>query len=233
VLLYLLVLLVAAWVSGEGYQWLLRWRAERLLTDVRALGIHRSGWPDAQKMMNKWGQWSVPTASCTADACTYQINLAQTMLPILGGTPGKGARNWLPRMVGHLGLRSAAARAGFTVQHGVVTEKWFGEQVTLPVQDWDPSEGYVPYLSVSSHASSKFHDRPQAPNQPFPNRLVQIYPHGMNASYASDEDPSEQALLMDFRFTCITRIRPCRDVAEILPEGWRTLQEEQHRANTR
>jgi hypothetical protein len=55
----------------------------------------------------------------------------------------------------------------------------------------------------------------------------------MNASFAIDEDPREQALLMDFRFTCITQIRPCRDVADILPEGWRTLQEEQHWANTR
>jgi len=233
ILLFLLVLLAAAWVSGEGYQWLLRWRAERLLADVRSLEVNRSGWPDAQKMMKKWGQWSVPTASCTAESCTYQINVAQTMLPILGGTPHKGAKNWLPKMMGHLGLRSAAARAGFTVQHGVITEKWFGEQVTLPIQDWDLSAGYVPYLSASSRASSKFHDHLRDPDQVFPNRLVRLYPHGLNATFAIDEDPSEQALLMDFPFTCITQIHPCRDVADILPEGWRTLQQEQHPANPR
>ncbi len=232
-LLFLLILLAAAWVSGEGFQWLLRWRAERLLTDVRSLDISRSGWPDAQKLMTKWGQWSIPTANCTAESCTYQINLVQTLLPFLGGSPDKGAKNWLPKMVGHLGLRSAAARAGFTVQHGVVTEKWFGEQVTLPVQDWDPAEGYVPYLSVSSRDSSKFHEHPRDPDQLYPNRLVRTYPHGMNASFASDEEPAEQALLLAYRFNCITQIQPCRDVADILPEGWRTMQEEQHRANTR
>jgi hypothetical protein len=231
--LYLLALLAFAWVSGEGFQWLLRWRAERLLSDVRSLTVNRSGWTDAQQMMKKWGQWSVPTASCTAESCTYQINLIQSLLPVLGGTPEKGAINWLPKMVGHLGLRSAAARAGFTVQRGVVTEKWFGEQVTVPVQDWDLSVGFVPYLSVSSHASAKFHDHLRDPDQVFANRLVRIYPHGMNASFAPDEDPSEQSLLLDYRFDCITQIRPCRDVAEILPEGWRTFQEEQHPPNTR
>jgi len=55
----------------------------------------------------------------------------------------------------------------------------------------------------------------------------------MNASFASDEEPAEQALLMDYRFNCITEIRPCRNVIDILPEGWRTQQEEQQRAITR
>jgi hypothetical protein len=184
-------------------------------------------------MMMKWGPWSVPTASCTAQSCNYQINLIQSLLPVLGGTPGKNAGNWLPKMLGHLGLRSAAARAGFIVQKGVITEKWFGEQVTLPLQDWDASASYVPYLSVSSHESAKFHDHRRDPDQVFANRLVRTYPHGMNTSFAVDEDTSEKTLLMDFRFNCITRIRPCREVVEILPEAWQTLQAEQHPANPR
>jgi hypothetical protein len=233
VFLFLLVLFAVAWLSGEGFQWLLRWRAERLLTDMRSLEVNRSGWTDAQPIMKRWGPWSVPTASCTAQSCNYQINLIQSLLPMLGGTPGKGIKNWVPILLGHLGLRSAAARAGFIVQKGVITERWFGVQVTLPVQDWDPTASYVPYLSVSSHESAKFHDHPRDPDQVFADRLVRIYPHGMNASFAIDEDPSEKILLMDFRFNCITQIRPCREVAEVLPEGWRTLQAEQHPVNPR
>jgi len=233
VLLFILGLLAVAWLSGEGYQWLLRWRAERLLSDVCALSVSSSGWTDAQTIMKKWGPWSVPTASCTEQSCNYQINLVQSLLPVLGGTPGTGVKNWLPIVLGHLGLRSAATRAGFIVQKGLITEKWFGEQVTLPVQDWDPTVSYVPYLSVSSHESARFHDHPRNPDQLFADRLVQIYPHGMNASFASDEYSDEKTLLMDFRFNCITQIRPCREVAEILPEAWQTLQQEQHRANPR
>jgi hypothetical protein len=98
--LYLLALLAFAWVSGEGFQWLLRWRAERLLSDVRSLTVNRSGWTDAQQMMKKWGQWSVPTASCTAESCTYQINLIQSLLPVLGGTPEKGLKTGYRRWWG-------------------------------------------------------------------------------------------------------------------------------------
>jgi len=231
-LLIILVLIGAAWVWGEGYQWLLRWRAEQLLSDVRSLEINRSGWSDAQRVMARWSQWGKSSVTCTADACAYQINVIQSLPPTLGGYPDKGVKNWLPKMMGHLGLRGAAARGAFAVQHGVVTEKGFGEQVTLPVGDWDPTLTYVPYLTVSSHTSFKFHERAGEFPHLHPNRMVQTYPHGMNVSFAPDEDPSEQALLMDFRFSCVTQLRPCQSEGEILPEGWRMVQE-QHSAATR
>jgi hypothetical protein len=233
VLITILILLAAAWASGEAYQWLLRWRAGKLLADVRSLEVNRSQWPDAQKMMARWGQWSVPKASCTAESCVYQINLIQSLPPVLGGHPGTGVNNWVPKIVGHLGLRGAAARAGFTVEHGVVTSKWFGEQVTLPVQDWNNSGDYVPYLSVSSGAFSRFHQRASEFPHLHPNRMVQAYPHGLNVMFDPQEDPPEQALLMDYRFSCFTQLWPCRSEGDMLPEGWRMLQEQQHQSNTR
>jgi hypothetical protein len=233
VLITILILLCAAWASGEAYQWLLRWRAGKLLADVRSLEVNRSQWPDAQKMMARWGRWSVPKASCTTESCVYQINLIQSLPPILGGYPGKGVKNWLPKIVGHLGLRGAAARAGFTVEHGIVTSKWFGEQVTLPVQDWNNSGDYVPYLSVSSGGFSRFHQRASEFPHLHPNRMVQAYPHGLNVMFDPQEDPSEQALLLDYRFSCFTQLRPCRSEGDMLPEGWRMLQEQQIQSNTR
>jgi hypothetical protein len=233
ILLTILILLGAAWASGEAAQWLLRWRAQKLLTDVRSLEVNRSGWPDAQQIMTKWAQWGKSSASCTAEACAYQINLIQVLPPMLVGYPGVGVKNWLPKMVGHLGLRSGAARAGFSVEHGVVTEKWFGEQVTLPVREWGLPAGYVPYLSVSSGGNSRFHERAGEFPHLHPNRLVRTYPNGMNVSFSPEEEAPEQALLMDFRFSCITQLSPCRNAGDILPEGWRMLQEQQHQASTR
>ncbi len=221
-----LVLLAAVWVTGETSQWLLRRHAEKLLADVRALEVNHSGWSDAQQTMSEWGRSGAPTGNCTAEKCTYRIDLLQTLPQILQGYPGGGAANWLPRALGHLGLRGAAVRAGFTVENGVVKEKWFGEQVTLPVRDWSRSDNYVPFLSVSSRASAKFHDRVRDPDQTFPNRLARAYPYGLNASFSPDEEAAEQALLMDFRFSCITQLAPCEDVSSILPEAWRTLQQE-------
>jgi hypothetical protein len=129
----------------------------------------------------------------------------------------------LPKIVGHLGLRGAAARAGFTVEHGIVTSKWFGEQVTLPVADWDITVDYVPYLSVSSGAFSRFHQRASEFPHLHPNRMVQAYPHGLNVMFDPQEDPSEQALLL----TCFPKAGGCcRSSSRISPthgrlEGWR------------
>ncbi len=228
-----LVLLAAVWVTGEASQWLLRRHAEKLLAEIRALEVGRSGWQDAQQMIGKWGRSGAPTGACTAEKCTYRIDLLQTLPQMLEGYPGGGAANWLPRALGRLGLRSAAVRAGFTVENGIVTEKWFGEQVTLPVRDWGRSGNYVPFLSASSRATAKFHDRTRDPDQAFPNRLVRAYPYGLSATFSPEEDASEQALLMDFRFSCITQRTPCVDASAILPEASRTLQQERQQLQTR
>lgn len=38
-------------------QRLLRWRANQLLRDVRAIQMGHSTWEDAQRLMNRWGAW--------------------------------------------------------------------------------------------------------------------------------------------------------------------------------
>lgn len=237
IIVILVVLFAAAWVSGEAGQWLLRWRAGKLLTSIRSLEVGHSSWADAQKVIGTWSKWGASDGHCSEQACSYRINLVQTLPPVLEGYPGSNptgaVKNWLPRAMGHLGLRSAAVRAEIVVNNGIVTEKWFGEQVTLPVRDWSVLANYVPYLSVASHGTSRFHDHPRDPDQTFPNRLVRTYPNGLSVSFSPDEDASERSRLMDFQFTCITRLIPCRDVSEILPEGSRTLQQEKHSPSTR
>jgi hypothetical protein len=231
-LLTVLILLCAAWASGEGAQWLLRWRAQRLLTDIRSLEVNRSGWSDAQAVIKKWGRSGTSTGSCTSEACNYRIDLVQTIPPMLVGHPDENANNSLPRLMDHIGLRSAAARAGFTVEYGVVTSKWFGEQVTLPIRDWTQPSDYVPYLSVSSGEISKFRGCAGG-DAVHPHRVVQNTGLDLGVTFSPEEDSSEKAALMDFRFSCITQFRPCEKEGEILPEGANLLQEQEHSLRTR
>jgi hypothetical protein len=218
-----LFVLAVAWVFGFGAQWLLRWRAEKLLADIRALQVNRGTWSDAQQLTQKWSQWATPKAGCTSDNCTVQISLIQALPPILVAEPG--ARNRLPRLADHIGLRSAAARAGFTVEHGVVTTKYFGEQTTLPARDVGSSEGYTPYLSVSSAETVHFREIAGDSKLAHPNRMAQHLKSYLQVSFSPDEDPAEQSALMDFRFSCLTRLRPCETEGDILPEGARMIQQ--------
>src|SRR5208283_333253 len=93
----ILLLFFTAWATGEAAQWLLRWRAQRLLDDVRALTVDRSQWADVQPMVRRWAKWGAPSGACTPDSCIYRINLMQTLPPFLAGTPDGSARNWLPK----------------------------------------------------------------------------------------------------------------------------------------
>ena len=223
VLLALLFILCVVWAFGEAAQRLLRWHGEKLLADIIALQVDHSSGADAQQVMEKWSQWATARPGCTTDDCTAQIALVQTLPSILVAEPG--AHNWLPSLADHICLRSAAARAGFTVEHGVVTTKWFGEQTTLPVRDLGSSAGYTPYLSVSSAETSHFREIVGDSKLPHPNRMAQHLKGYLQISFSPDEDPAERSALMDFSFSCITQLRPCATEAEILPEAARMLQQ--------
>lgn len=229
----LMILFFTAWATGEAAQWLLRWRAQRLLNDIRSLTVDRSQWADVQPMMGRWGKWSSPSGACTAEFCNYRINIVQTLPSFLAGTPDNSARNWLPRIAQDLGLRSTAAHAGFTVERGVVSTKWFGEQVTLPVQDWSLSSNYIPYLSVLSGESYKFRAPGKDTPLSHPNRTVLHTNSYMVVSFTPQEETSEQAALMDFQFSCITQLTPCSSERDILYEGWRMSQEQENSTHTR
>jgi len=227
ILFTLVFLLAAAWVWGEAAQWLLRWHAQHLLADIRSLEVNRSSWSDALPIIHKWAPDSTPKGGCTQEACNYQIDLVQTLPPMLVGDPAEGARNWLPRLVDHIGLRSGAARAGFVIEHGVVTSKWFGEQVTLPVRGWRASASYIPYLSASAAETSHFHQIAGDQKLLHPDRMVQHKGSYIAVAFAPDEDPAERATLMDFGFACITRLQPCETQGDILPEALRMLKEQE------
>jgi hypothetical protein len=230
ILLTLLLLLCAAWAAGEAAQWLLRWRALHLLADIRSIEVNRTTWSDAQKIITKWGQASAAGGACTSEACDCRINLVQTLPSMLVGYPDAGVRNWLPRLMDHLGLRNAAVRGGFTVSQGLVVSRWFGEQVTLPVRDWYLRSGeYVPELAVSSEESPTFrgYEGIESPSHPYRRVRNMQGRYGLLFHFLPQEDPSERAALMDFRFNCITQFLPCASEGEILPEGLRMVQDEQ------
>ena len=231
--LIVLVLFCSGWVTAEIEQHLLRSHAEHLLADIRALNVSSSTWADVQPIMATWSSSSVPKGSCTAQACTYEIDLVQTLPIEFVGSPDPGARNWLARLMDHIGMRSTAARAGFTIDHGIVITKWFGEQVTLPVRDWIANDGYIPYLSVASTETTQFSDRVKGHPLLYPNRLATQVKTYLDITFSPAEDGSEKTRLMDFNFSCITRLQPCESEVAILPEGQRLWRQQAFSTSSR
>ena len=70
-----LVLVVLAFCAVQFQQRLMRWRAERLLADIRQIQMGHSTWSDAQRLMHRWGASGRWEGSCTSQRCDYQIVL--------------------------------------------------------------------------------------------------------------------------------------------------------------
>jgi len=225
-----LLLLGAAWIFAEGLQWLLRWRAEKLLADVQSLQVNHSTSAEVQALLNKWSRWGETQTSCREDTCEYFLTMRHFLPTVLRGNADEEANNWLPMLTDLIGLRSAIAGAGFSAEHGVVTAKGFSLMVHLPVRDWFLRGGaYVPDLAVSSSEVSKFRDYEDKyyVRQSHPSRMARSMkgPYGMLINFKPEESAAEKAALMNFQFSCLTQFFPCRSEREILPEGWQMLEE--------
>jgi hypothetical protein len=223
----ILILIVVAWTWEDGAQWLLRSRAEKLLTEVKSVELNRSTNVDIQALITRWSRYGTHWGRCTDKDGYCVIQLAHVYPDPLRGYLDEGVRNWLPRVMDHTGLRTSAVRAGFNFQNGVVTSKGFSEYTSLPLRNWFSLGGaYVPELAVSSSEVSKFRDSyVPAASHPYRRARYMKGPYGLEISFLPQENPSEKAALMEFRFSCITRFVPCESEGEILPEGWKMLQE--------
>jgi hypothetical protein len=225
----LLVLLGAAWIFADASQWLLRWRAEGMLADIQSLKVNQSTSAQGQSLLRKWSHWGEIQTYCREGTCQHFVILRHILPTILQGNPDRNAINCLPILIDFIGLRSAGVGAGFSEENGVVTEKGFSEMVHVPVRDWYlRGDAYVPDLVVSANEVHKFGDHEEyyvRPSQPFRLARYMKGPYGVIVKFKPEESTSEQAALMNFQFSCITQLVPCRSERDILPEGWQLLQE--------
>ena len=67
------------WASVSIQQHVLRWRAERLLADIKSIEMGKNTWGDAQRLIYRWGKWGEYRGSCTSDRCSYRIDLNEPL----------------------------------------------------------------------------------------------------------------------------------------------------------
>ena len=130
-----LALVMFAFAAVQFQQHLLRWRAERLLADIRGIQMGNSRWDDAQRLMNRWGTWGKWEGACTSQSCDYQIVLQDasqayatyytTAEEVHLRTPARHCCQWLRRPYMALGGRFAEVYARIVVKHGVIWTKSF------------------------------------------------------------------------------------------------------------
>jgi hypothetical protein len=239
-----IVLCAAAYVQIQ--QHLLRWRAERLLNDIREIQMGKSTWVDAQRMMHRWGKWGMWEVSCSARSCQYHIVLSDSShaLPayfwtgthIVTQAGGREYRNWQLRLYSILGGRVAQVYAGFKIKNGFIWTRSFGFLTPRNLNE----EGLGDLLIGSTEGSTRlplvnwesysqhpeYSIRAAGPCAGCRDGACTIC-EMISANFTPLVDPGIVNQLLDFNLACVTSWHQCSEPKEIMPATWKIYLQDQ------
>jgi len=215
------VLLLGTVASVRIQQQILRWRAQRLLSDIRSLQLGKSTWADAQKIMTRWGAWGHYDGSCTQERCSYKITLQSFECPLCVYRP--------VQILVSLATRDAWIDANLEVINGIVWGKNFAVSLDVFAGLFKLDEGYGLLASSRTVWRTANFNRYYTANHP-DYVVAQGNCEGCVSVYSKFTpfvDPSTAQNLMDFNLDCVTRFFQCRDRIDIMPRVWRQVQTEE------
>jgi hypothetical protein len=203
-------------------QYVLRWRAERLQSDIRSLELRKSTYEDVRHLEDRWLDES-KEAVCRPSWCDLQISVGN-----IGDRHLSFLLNHLTvRAVYHrLGGRVAGAGAFIRVRDNLLWEKSIGLGIeTLSKEsdgrnveyDLEGSIGTDDHFTWVSARHPEYQIGGPTACMGCKTGWVKFTPFA---------DPQDVLRLTDLNFTCITRWRHCTEQADILPTAWKELRAE-------
>lgn len=232
------VLLLGTVALVRMQQCLLRWRAERLLSDIRSLQLGKSTWADAQKIMTRWGPWGFYEGSCTEKRCGYQIAMQDIYqgFPVYSTPSNTMRKNWAQRSYWMLvsyqlfSGRPTLISARIEVLNGVIWAKDY--RIVLQASPrFLPSESDF-LLSGSASTVWRTGDFRGSYSPAHPEYFISrpggcmfcVMGYSKFTPYA---DPAVVYGLMDFNLDCLTSIVACRNQMDIMPTAWKKFETEE------
>lgn len=238
-----IVVASAAFVNLQ--QRILRWRADQLLADIRAIQMGHSSWNDAQQIMRRWGAWGKWAGSCDSQGCDYQIALQDisSAYPtyflnrgkVEPRSPGRHYSLWQRRLYSILGGRFVQVYAGVQVKNGIVWTKQYilGTSMYPRLPRTEDDWGYM--LIAQAEGVTRFPlDRDRDIVRTHPEYSVESETpctvcKFIRAEFTPFADALIQESSLDFNIDCITRWRACDTPAQIMPAAWRIYKQQSER----
>jgi hypothetical protein len=217
------IVFLVAIVLVQIEQHVLRRRAERLLTDIRSLEIHRSTSRDVQNLGRKWKNLAHFEGNCTEAACILEISWTDFYLRHIDFFVRLNALHFFMLAGG----RPEQITARATVEKGLVSGKSFHVVVGVPA--YRAPEGWWPdyALLADAYSVSGFSESRYRPPPAHPDYLVGK-PGGCDGPcrevhfiFSASADSATVNRLMEIDLSCLTRwIHTCRTEGDIMPSAW-------------
>jgi hypothetical protein len=211
-------------------------KAERLMQDFQSINLRHSSWPDAERLIRRWGKYGTYQGDCSGSFCRYTVVLASPerrlegrLFVHLNHRIVEAAAEIFFAACQNLGGKSAILRASIAVQDNVVVRKGAVFEYEVPFA-FSRSSGYS--LIATSRAISRLTldgwpliNSEQLAEHPF---YVITRPGGctsclmVNVTFTPDTPNPEMRRLTTFDLDCLTRLHSCRYLEDIYPasEEW-------------
>lgn len=214
------ILLLAAAIRVDQY--VLRYRAERLQSDIRSLELRKSTFADARRLEDRWFD-NTREKVCRPSWCDLDISVNNASARRLGFL----LNHLAVRAIYHsLGGRVAGAHAFIQVRDNIVWGKGIG--LSIETLDTEPDGRRVEYELMGSIGTDSSPLWVRAPHPEYaiggPTACTSCVEGWVK--FTPFADPRDVLRLTDLNFACITRWRHCTKQADTLPTAWRELQAE-------
>lgn len=214
-----LAVFLAPWLWVQGEAWMFRYRAQRILRDVRTLQSHPPDSPDFISVLNRWNHWNV---HCSAQDCLVSEDLflpsPDSYQPDDPGVWGKLFRSY--------GGRHAIVRASIEMHEGRIWRLFYVIAIAVPTardpygEAYDNSAsagviigGFSPpdaWRGLTLHPHFVI-EKAQPPRTPYDANLM--------GRFDSRADPADFGRLSSVNLSCITGWTRCRKPEELMPEA--------------
>lgn len=231
-----LCLVLLTFLAIQTQQRMLRWRAERLSSDIHQIRLYQSTWADAQKLMHRWGAWGHYDGSCSAQNCKYEIEMGSIGMYV-PRTPRNALLDWLLNhdrlnLYEWFGGRGSRFGVSFTVHEGTIWRQGAYIGVSVPKRRMRRENDFEWSLSVGAQSYQRLHRTLENPfvymggaedlaGHPYykvgrpGGRMINCQ---VEVVYFSPRTPpSEIKRLTSYNFSCFTRFSPCMHIEELLP----------------
>ena len=225
-----IVLILAVAIRVD--QFLLRRKAERLLTDLKSLEMRKSTYKDARLVIDRWKDNIHQEGLCQAARCDVQITLSDFFTPHLAIFVNHPKLAYVFGYVCQfLDARSVMIDGSIRVRKNIVWGK--GIKAVVASYSGRDRNGKKFVFAVIGRVQSGS-----------PSIISSIHPEyeigapggctfckAAYVIFTPYADPADVKRLMDINFSCLTNRHPCVTQAEILPTAWREYMTEEKLAN--
>lgn len=242
VLLWTAAVLIVLWATLiKGPMVLTRIRMQRLLADFHSIYPMQSTWSDGQRIMTRWQHWGYAKGPCTSDDCDYTIEISDPTW--------RRINQWWPehlrgeawsivlKSLYALGWRDADFQLKFVVQDGKIVRTRTALDVDV-VDDWHQPDNWDYILILRSQVRSRLKRSEDDPEHQHEGWILggdeQLDDHpdykigrpggcegceSVEFTYTAALAHSEVVRLTNYDLSCLTRIRACKEISDLLPAG--------------